>query len=89
MNTELITLETNDTMDLTSLPPSHKTITSKWVYKIKFHSDRFVEKAKARLVIRGFNQKICIDYTHTISHVATIATIRVLPYLGYSKVVPR
>nr|GEX23057.1 hypothetical protein [Tanacetum cinerariifolium] len=45
------------TWTLTSLPSSHTLISSKWVYKTKFKPDGSEERKKARLVVRGFNQK--------------------------------
>lgn len=56
MNLELAALEQNGTWTLTSLPPGKRALTSKWVYKTKFRPDGSVERHKARLVIRGFEQ---------------------------------
>jgi len=54
MDQELTALEQNGTWTLTSLPPGKRTLTSKWVYRVKFRPDGSVERYKARLVIRGF-----------------------------------
>jgi len=53
-------------------------ITSKWIFKKKKRVDGTIERFKARLVIRGFNQIHDIDYFDTYAPVARIATIRVL-----------
>lgn len=78
MNKELTALESNHTWDLTSLPSGYKALPSKWVYKLKFKADGSIDRAKARLVIKGFNQQLRIDYKHTFAPVAKLAIIRVI-----------
>ena len=54
---EIAALERIGTWDLVSLPRRVRPITCKWVYKIKTRSDGSLERYKARLVTRGFQQE--------------------------------
>ncbi|GKE78952.1 retrovirus-related pol polyprotein from transposon TNT 1-94, partial [Tanacetum coccineum] len=58
---ELAALERNETWTVIEVPPCHKPITSKWVYKTKYQPTRVVDILKARLVVKGFNQKEGLD----------------------------
>jgi hypothetical protein len=51
---ETAALERTDTWDLVPNPPHIRSITCKWVYKVKTHSDGSLESYKARIVARGF-----------------------------------
>ncbi|GKB07657.1 retrovirus-related pol polyprotein from transposon TNT 1-94 [Tanacetum coccineum] len=85
MNKELQDLEDNETWVLTSLPPNHKAISSKWVFKTKYNLDGTVERLKARLVIRGFDQKEWTNYKHKFSPFTNAATVRVLIAIATAK----
>ena len=78
MASEIQALEANHTWSLQSLPPGKKAIGCKWVYKIKNRADGSVEKYKARLVPKGFTQKVGLDYIETFSPVAKMVFVKSL-----------
>jgi len=49
-------VEENRTSELADLPCGHRTITLKWVFKLKWDEANTIVKHKARLVARGFVQ---------------------------------
>jgi len=85
MDKELEALEANGTWRLTVLPPTARALTSKWVYRVKFRPDGSIERYKARLVIRGFQQIKDKDYKHTFSPVAKLTTVRIFISLATAK----
>ena len=66
MAEELAALERTGTWDLVSLPPGVRPITCNWVYKVKTRSDGSLERYKARLMARGFQQERGHDYSETL-----------------------
>ena len=67
----------NQTWELTKLPEGKKVLHNKWVYKIKNEHDGS-KHYKARLVIKGFQQKKGIDYSKIFSSVVKMSTIRLV-----------
>ncbi|KAD6453934.1 hypothetical protein E3N88_08640 [Mikania micrantha] len=78
IKSEVDSILSNHTWELTDLPKGNKPIGSKWIFKKKLRPDGTVDKYKARLVIRGFTQKHGLDYFDTYSPVTKITTIRSL-----------
>ena len=54
MAVEIESLEAIIIWTLTTLPPYKQPIVCKWVYRIKYKYDGFLERYKARLVAKGF-----------------------------------
>ena len=76
MSSELTALMKHGTWELT-VPPQHcNLIGCKWVFRVKRKSDGSIDRFKARLVARGYNQISGIDYKETFSPVVKPATIR-------------
>nr|GEY21096.1 retrovirus-related Pol polyprotein from transposon TNT 1-94 [Tanacetum cinerariifolium] len=55
------------------------------VFKTKYNPNGSVERKKARLVVSGYNQQEGLDYKHTFSPVAKLATFKVLIALAIAK----
>ena len=55
-----------------------KPIECKWVYKRKKEVNGNVKTYKARLVVKGYSQKLGFDYEEIFSPVAMIKSIRIL-----------
>lgn len=73
---EIIALKANGTWVEEVPPQGTNIVTSKWVFKVKYHSDGSVDKFKARLVARGFSQKYGVDYEDTFAPTVKFDTLR-------------
>jgi len=85
MAEEYQALVDNDTWRLVLKPPGANIVTSKWIYKHKFHSDGTLSRHKAPWVVRGFTQCHVVDYDETFSPVVKPATIRVVFSIATSR----
>jgi hypothetical protein len=78
MAEEIAALERTSMWDLVHCPPCVRPITCKLVYKVKTRSDGSLERYKARLVARDFQQEQGRDYDETFAPVAYMITIHTL-----------
>lgn len=53
-------------------------VRNKWVFQTKFNANGFLQKYKARLVSKGFQQTPGLDYFDTFSPVIKPLTIRII-----------
>lgn len=75
MSEELTALMRHGTWTLVSPPKNYNPIGCKWVFRVKRKADGSIDRFKARLVTKGFNQRHGLDYKETFSPVVKPATI--------------
>ncbi|CAO2827530.1 unnamed protein product [Amaranthus hypochondriacus] len=75
MKDEMQSLISNQTWELTELPIRKKALHNKWIYRVKKEHDDS-KRYKARLVVKGFQQKEGVDYNEIFAPVVKLNTIR-------------
>ncbi|BES90199.1 Hydra magnipapillata [Nesidiocoris tenuis] len=85
INDEFASMLKNKTWILCDRPSNRDTITSRLVLRTKYKKDGSIERRKARLVARGFNQRPGLDYDETYSPVIRLGTIRTMMALAAEK----
>ena len=78
LQSEINSLNENDTWKLVPRPNNVNIVGNRWVFKVKCKSDGSIDRHKARLVAQGFTQTQGIDYDEVFSPVVRMAAIRSL-----------
>ncbi|KAL4368326.1 hypothetical protein GQ457_05G026720 [Hibiscus cannabinus] len=78
MQEEMQSLHENRTYDLVELPKGRRALKNKWVYKLKTNESNKKSRHKARIVVKGCNQKEGIDFEEIFSLVVKMSSIRVV-----------
>ncbi|CAI7915601.1 unnamed protein product [Closterium sp. NIES-54] len=78
MESELKSIEENDTWELVELPEGCKAIMSKWLFKIKSDADSKIEHYKSRVVAKGYQQKEKLEFKELFAPVVKPTTLRTL-----------
>ena len=68
----------NQTWTLVPSNKQMKIVNNKWVFRIKYHVDGSIQRYKAHLVAKGFQQTPRVDFFETFSPVIKPCTIRVI-----------
>ena len=69
MQEEMASITENKTWSLEDIPPGHRAIGLKWVFKLK---------RKVRLVAKGYIQKKGVDFEEMFASVARLESVRLL-----------
>lgn len=78
MKSEYDSLMKNQTWILTPLPPSRSATACKRVFRIKENPDGSINRHKAKLVAKGFHQRLGYDYNETFSHAIKLVTVKLI-----------
>nr|GFD32909.1 retrovirus-related Pol polyprotein from transposon TNT 1-94 [Tanacetum cinerariifolium] len=71
----MVSLEKNQTCSLVRLPVGKKASQRLWMFKVKEEHDGS-KRYKARLVVKGFQQKRGVDYNEILSLVVKMTIIK-------------
>ena len=84
MSQEISALLKNGTWTLVAPKPYMYIVGCKWVFKLKRKANGSIDRHKARLDAKGFNQQEGIDYGETFSLVVKPCSIRTVLSLAIS-----
>lgn len=76
MRNEIQALEDNETWVMEKVSFGKNAIGSKWVYKLKHHSDGSIKRLKARLIIFGHHQIEGTNYDETFAPMTKMIIVR-------------
>ncbi len=76
MKSEMGSMYDNKVWTLVDLPDDRQAIENKWIFKRKTDADGSVTLYKARIVAKGFQQVLSVDYDEIFSLVAMLKSVR-------------
>jgi hypothetical protein len=86
MDSEIQSIEANNTWKLVTLPHGVKPIGVKWIFKTKYNEEAKIEKHKTTLVAKGYSQKFGVNFSEVFAPVARWDTIKtILSLAAYEK----
>lgn len=75
---ELIVFMCHGTWELVFPPNNCKVVGYNWVFHVKHKVDGSIDRFKARLVTKGYNQRPMLDYKETFSFIVKLAIIKII-----------
>uniref|UniRef100_A0AAV1TKU7 CCHC-type domain-containing protein n=1 Tax=Peronospora matthiolae TaxID=2874970 RepID=A0AAV1TKU7_9STRA len=84
---EIAALGAIDVWTITRRTAGQHALHTKWVYKTEKDAQGDLERLKARLVVSGHIQVLCVDYTLTFAAVMDLSTVKVILALVASELV--
>lgn len=85
MTEEFNAVVRNDTYDLVPPEPHQNVIVTKWIFTFKSLLNGVIDRYKARLVARDFNQQYGLYYTETFSPVIKTTTLHLVLDVAVSR----
>ena len=75
MQDKMDSLHEKHTYELTELPQGKRVLRNKWVYKLKPRDAGYPPRYKAPIVVKGFQQKIGVDFDEIFAPVVKMTSI--------------
>ena len=84
MQEEMDSFHENLTYELMDLRDGMKALRNKWVYKLKTGEDGSTSRYKARIVMKGFQQKKGVDFDEIFARVVKMTSIHTVLSMSVS-----
>ena len=85
MGLEYDALLRNNTCDLVPSHPMQTIVHIKWIFHTKVKADGTLDRYKAKLVAKGFQQTLGMDFFDTFSPIVKASTIRIILTIAVTK----
>ncbi|KAG7593481.1 Reverse transcriptase RNA-dependent DNA polymerase [Arabidopsis thaliana x Arabidopsis arenosa] len=85
MGEEIDTCHVTKTWSLVPKPAEINLLGCRWIFKTKINADGTLDKLRARLVAKGYEQEEGVDFLETYSPVVRTATVRMVLHTAVSE----